>query len=78
MYEVHGNYGAAAFNNEEDAITALWMLGQYHDLDINNTMVKDALNKHDYYEIGILSIIKSEQERSPHNEHSPHRTTFRH
>lgn len=60
MYEVHSNYGGIGFTNEDDAINALWLLAPYHCLEINHDVVKNALNKSGYYEIGILSIIKGE------------------
>lgn len=60
MCEVHSNYGSALFKDDDDAINALWLLGRYHDLEINHDEVKNSLNKRGYYEIGILSIIKAE------------------
>jgi hypothetical protein len=59
MYEVHSNYGSALFVNEGDAINALWLLGGYHNFKIYDDVVRNALSKNGYYEIGILSIIKA-------------------
>lgn len=57
-YEVHSNYGGAVFKNEDDAITALWLLGAYHNIKIKNEAVKNVLQKDNYYEAFPLSIIK--------------------
>jgi len=60
MYEVHSNYGCAIFSNENDAINALWLLGAYHNIEIDNEKVKTALSKKSFYEAFPLSIIKGE------------------
>lgn len=57
-YEVHSNYGGATFKNEDDAITALWLLGAYHDIEIERERVKKALERDCYFEAFPLSIIK--------------------
>ena len=57
-YEVHSNYGGATFKNEYDAITALWLLGAYHDVEIEREEVKKALERDCYFETFPLSIIK--------------------
>ena len=57
-YEVHSNYGGATFKNEDDAITALWLLGAYHDVVIEREEVKKALEMDCYFEAFPLSIIK--------------------
>ncbi|MBR2949026.1 MAG: hypothetical protein IKC46_04105 [Lachnospiraceae bacterium] len=55
-FEVFGNCGGALFLTEEDAISTLWLLGQYHDLDIDKNIVKRALKKDGYYEAFPLVI----------------------
>lgn len=60
MYEVHGNYGGASFKDEDDAINALWLLGAYHNVEINIKEVKQVLNEESYYESFPLAIIKGE------------------
>lgn len=57
-YEVHSNYGGATFKNEDDAITALWLLGAYHEIEIERETVKNALERDCYFEAFPLSIIK--------------------
>lgn len=57
-YEVHSNYGGAIFKNEDDAITALWLLGAYHDIKIKHDEVKKALERDNYFEAFPLSIVK--------------------
>ena len=57
-YQVHSNYAAAIFTNEDDAIAALWLLGPYHDIEIDRKTVKKALEHTGYYEALSLSIIK--------------------
>lgn len=57
-YEVHSNYGGATFKNEDDAITALWLLGAYHDVEIEREEVKKTLERDCYFETFPLSIIK--------------------
>lgn len=46
-YQVHSNYGAAIFTNEDDAIAALWLLGPYHDIEIDRKTVKRHWNTPD-------------------------------
>lgn len=58
QFEVHSNYGGALFINEDDAITALWLLGAYHDVKIEQETVKRALERDCYFEAFPLSIIK--------------------
>lgn len=60
MYEVHHNYGSTSFENENDAISALWTVGKYHRININLESVKKKLSKYGYCEQHPLSIIKSE------------------
>ena len=60
MYEVHSDYGAAQFENEHDAIQALWLLGAYHGIKINGSKVKERLDRKAFYEAFPLSIIKGE------------------
>lgn len=57
-YEVNSNYGGALFSNEDDAITALWLLGAYHNVKVEREIVKRALEKDCSFEIFPLSIIK--------------------
>lgn len=57
IYEVHNDYGSACFHNEDDAINALWLIGKYHNLEINHKTVKEALKTKAYYEVFPLSII---------------------
>lgn len=57
-YEVHGNHGGALFKNEEDAVSALWLLGQYHGIEIDRMRVIRALEREAFYEAFPLSIIK--------------------
>lgn len=57
-YEVHSNYGGALFTNENDAISALWLLGAYHDIEIKREKVKNDLEKDDYFEAFPLAITK--------------------
>lgn len=57
-FEVHSNYGGALFVNEDDAIKALWLLGPYHDIEIECEAVKRALERDGYFEAFPLSIIK--------------------
>ena len=56
-YHVESNYGGAIFTNEEDAITALWMLGSYHEIQIDRKTVKKALDYDGYFEVSLLSIV---------------------
>lgn len=58
IYEVHSNYGGAIFKNEDDAISALFLLGMYHDITIDKSKVKKELDKESYYEAFPLAIIK--------------------
>lgn len=58
-YEVHSNYGGAHFTNEDDAITALWLLGAYHDIKIERDIVKKALERDGYFEESPLSLVKN-------------------
>ena len=57
-YEVHSNYGGATFESEDDAITALWLIGAYHEIEIEREIVKKALEKDNYFEAFPLSIVK--------------------
>lgn len=64
MYQVHTNYGAGIFTNENDAITALWLIGSYHDVKINRKEVKKELERNSFYEdlhCMSLFIIKAEK-----------------
>ena len=60
MYEVHCDCGTSIFENEHDAISALWLVGLYHNAKINREAVHKKLEKYGYYEEFPLSIIKSE------------------
>lgn len=57
-YEVHSNFGSALFESENDAISALWLLGSYHDIEINRDNIKRALEKEGYFEAFPLAITK--------------------
>lgn len=58
-FEVSSNHGSALFKNEDDAVNALWLIGLYHDFDIDHNIVKRALEKEKYYEKGSVSIAKT-------------------
>lgn len=58
-YEVHSDYAAAQFKNEDDAVNALWMLGFYHGFELDKDMVRKKLDKECFYECFPLSIIKT-------------------
>lgn len=58
-YDVHCAYGAASFENEHDAIKALWLLGKYHSMEIDMEAVKQGLEKEGYYMQIPLSVISS-------------------
>lgn len=60
MYEIHCDFGAASFNNEDDAISALWLLGKYHNIEIDFKTVKEGLENKAFYEKFPLPIIKGE------------------
>lgn len=59
-FEVTSNHGTALLKNEDDAIHALWLIGLYHDFDINHDVVKKALDGKGYYEKFPISIVKTE------------------
>lgn len=59
IYTVLSKYDSADFINEDDAINALWLLGAYHDIEVDKAMVKEMLDKNDYCNIfPPLFIIK--------------------
>lgn len=58
VYEVYGNYGGALFSNQDDAIAALWLLGLYHNIEIDRNRVKRILEKEGYFEEFPLAIIR--------------------
>lgn len=58
-FEISSNHGSALFKDEDDAMNALWLVGLYHDFDINRDVVKKALDKEMYYEKGPISIVKT-------------------
>lgn len=60
MYEVTGNYGTALFETMTDAINAMFLLGGYHDVDIDVDKVKHELRKYGFYEHFPLAIKKCE------------------
>ncbi len=60
MYEVIGNYGAATFETQDDAINALFLLGGYHDVGIDAEKIKSELRKYGFYEHFPLAIKKCE------------------
>jgi len=43
VFEVTSNHGSALFTEEDDAVNALWLIGLYHDFDIDHNIVKQAL-----------------------------------
>ena len=58
IYELHVNKTDMPFVKEADAINALVLLGSYHDLDIDKTAVKNALDEDCFYDSHPLSIRK--------------------
>ena len=56
MYEVYSNYGSALFETENDAINALFLLGHYHEIDINHDEAKTVLEKSGRFEVFPLVI----------------------
>lgn len=58
-YEVHSNYGGAPFKNVDDAINALWLLGAYHNIEIERDTVEKALEDNGFFESFPLTIIAS-------------------
>ena len=59
VFEVTSNHGSALFTEEDDAVNALWLIGLYHDFDMDHNIVKQALEKEKYYEKGSVSIAKT-------------------
>lgn len=57
-YEVTSDYGCATFRDEQDAINALFLIGAYHNIKIDNESIKKALDKKGSYECFPLSITK--------------------
>lgn len=58
VYKVNSNNGGAIFKNEDDAISAVCILGGYHGVKIKQETIKKALEKDGYFETFPLSIIK--------------------
>lgn len=59
MYELHCNYGFAIFESEKDTISAVQLIGLYHEIHINREEVKRSLEEKSYFEAFPLAIIKS-------------------
>lgn len=45
MYEVYSDHGSALFETENDVASALFLLGHYHDMDIDPEEVRKILRK---------------------------------
>lgn len=60
MYQVHSDYGCALFVDENDAINALWLLGAYHNIEIDTKAVKKDLDRNSFYETFSLSVLKGD------------------
>lgn len=57
MYEVHSNFGCAQFETERDALSALFLLCAYHNVNPDYEKARKALHDDSYYENFPLSII---------------------
>ena len=56
IYEVTGNYGACIFHSREDAVSALWMVAQYHGMDLSREQAEAALERDGFYERFPLAV----------------------
>ncbi len=59
MFEVHSDYGAAQFETEMDAISALILLASYHSIEIDKDQVREELDRTAYFERLPLAVIRS-------------------
>lgn len=55
MYELHFNGRSALFKNEDDLLSAIWLLGGVNDIETNIKQIKDSLNGNSYCN-GILNL----------------------
>ena len=46
MYEVYSDHGSALFETENDVVNVLFLLGNYHDMDIDPEEVRKVLRKY--------------------------------
>lgn len=55
VYEVTGNYGSCIFRSQEDTVSALWLLAQYHGLELRREEASRKLGSDGHYEAFPLS-----------------------
>lgn len=60
VFEVTSSHAHAVFKDENDAINALWLIGFYHDFNIDYKAVKQALDDKNYYEKFPICIVKAD------------------
>lgn len=61
VYHVTGDHGSYVFYSQQDAIQAINMLAPYHDLILDEEMIKRQLEKIGYYEKWPLSIQRVQE-----------------
>lgn len=58
-YELYTDYGVSVFYDSRDVLSALFLLGSYHGVEIERGMVERSLEKSGSWECGTapLSVI---------------------